>query len=90
MPPKPRTKRPLSPTASRPPPSSPNAPVGAEALYGYYASSWAVCQTDDTFPRHGEPASFVQTRIRNYALLDFKPQVGSRGGPDGWARLGLE
>mmetsp|Transcript_5990 Transcript_5990/g.18794 ORF Transcript_5990/g.18794 Transcript_5990/m.18794 type:complete len:365 (-) Transcript_5990:5-1099(-) len=72
----PRIKRPRSP-AHRPPPSSPTSPVGPEALYGYYASSWAVCQTDETFPKHGEPASFVETRIRNYSLLDFKPQLNT-------------
>jgi len=45
--------------------------------YGYYASSWAVCEGTDGFPRHGEPASFVETRIRNYSLLDFKPQLNT-------------
>jgi hypothetical protein len=78
MSPKRRIERPLAKSAHRPPPSSPKSPVGPEALYGYYASSWAVCQTDDTFPQHGEPASFVETRIRNYSLLDFKPQVSGR------------
>eukprot|EP00967_Tisochrysis_lutea_P142397 scaffold263002_cov31-Tisochrysis_lutea.AAC.1 len=34
-------------------------------------------QTDETFPKHGEPASFVETRIRNYSLLDFKPQLNT-------------
>jgi hypothetical protein len=80
---------PQSPTAHRPPPASPKAPVGAEGLYGYYASSWAVCETDDAFPRHGEPASFVETRIRNYSLLDFKPQVGGWADVVWWARRAL-